>query len=203
MKASTIVFAALSITFLPGSGLIGLLALRNERLTTPVFEKMIGYDNGFSFTNLFNVSCAGVYWVEAVCERTNVPGSTFDRIASKMLDQLPFIFAITSDEKILAEGDSTNRGGSSSNQEISRHMATFEAEPGKSYTISFRNNDEDPIFATAKPILRIKLSQRVTIGNILLHSCTFLLARILAAVGLLFAISPCFFLAQRVRHRYG
>jgi len=201
MKTSTMVFSALALSSFIVAGLVWLLALRNERMATPVLETPIRFIEGFAFTNTFTVNFGGVYWVEAVCPRTNQSRSNIESNFSTLSKQLPVKFTRTCDGKVIAEGDSPDRDRSSSAKEDTRHLATFEGEPGKSYELSFCSDSAVPAIDASNPTLRIRLSRRISIKNILLHSCSLSLARDVGILGLLFALSPCSFFVRRVFRR--
>ncbi len=201
MKTSTMVFTALALSSFVVAGLVWLLALRNERMATPVLERPIRFVEGFAFTNTFTVYFGGVYWVEVVCPRTNSTHFNPEQIFTNLSNQLPVKFTIMCDGKVITEGDSTNRGSSGSAKEDARHMATFRGESGKNYELSFRNESAVPAIDASNPTLRIRLSQRLSIKNILLHLCSLSLARDVGVLGLIFALSPCGFFVRRVFQR--
>jgi len=198
MKTSTMVFTVMALLSLVAAGLIWLLALRNKQMATPVVEMPINFEEGFSFTNSFTVNFEGYYLVQVVCPRTTPVRFHGEDVFSALKNQLPVHVTIICGGKVVAEGDSPIRDGSFSNKEDTRRLAMFEGEPSKNYELSFRTEGAVPALDATKPTLRIRLTQRVTIGNILLHLCTPSLASGIGVLGLLFALSPCSFWAQKL-----
>jgi hypothetical protein len=197
MKRSTKVFTVLAVLALMFAGAIWQQAWRNAHMARPVFESPIHFDEAFSFTDKFTLPFSGVYWVEVVCARTNLSRSDFERVSSILPGQLPVRFTITSGANVVVAGDSPNRFTSFSAKEVAQHLATFRGDGGRDYELSFHSDRAIPSLVGTKPTLRIKLSQGTTIAGLLLHLCTPSLACIIAAVGVLFALSPCVVLAKK------
>ena len=196
MSFSTVVFTVLAMFSFVVAGLVWQLALRNERMLTPAFDKPVRYDEGFSFTNTFTVAFTGVYWVEVVCPKTNLSG-----LHIELPTHIPVSQTVACDGKILAEGVSPNPDTGFYEEKVAYHTVTFSGESGKNYQVSFQNDKPIPALGETKPRLVIRLSQRVSVGNILLHCCTPSFACAISVLGLLFAISPCSFLVHRAFQR--
>jgi hypothetical protein len=102
----------------------------------------------------------------------------------------------------VAEGDSPGEKiGAYSDAEDFRIITNFKGEPGKSYDLSFRTIGANPVLNATQPSVRI--SAQCWADCNLFHMVFYDTrpALIIAAVGLLFAISPCSFIARRLfRH---
>lgn len=202
MQTSTMVFAVIALLLFVGAGFAWHCGWVQEHLRKPVLQKPIRFERGFSLTSTFSVAYAQYYWVEVVCPRTDSSRSQWDDVVSALSTQLPVKFTITSDGMIVAEGDSPgekSRVGSAA--EDTRIITNFKGEPGKSYDLSFRTVGANPTLDATKPSLRI--SSLCWADTNLLHMLFSNTTPDLyiAAVGLLFAISPCSFFARKLfRH---
>jgi hypothetical protein len=99
-------------------------------------------------------------------------------------------------------GDIPFDWSSGSYAEQTIHMATFKAEPGKNYEISFRTTSSLPILDTTKPTLRISIPLFAADPfNFRYWLIPISFARDIAVLGLLFAISPCSFFLKRFLRR--
>jgi hypothetical protein len=222
MKNSTKTFTAIAIVLLVAAGLLWHRALCDERRAKPALERPISFEQGFSFNSSFTVPETGYYFVELVFPRDHSPMprehdvkyendiaygiSSFGKFGNNYnLPAKPVKFTITCDGKIVAEGggDTPCLGGGSSYAEQSVHMATFKAEPGQDYEISFRTTSSLPILDTTKPMLRIYIPfWAADLFDFHYWLIPISFARDVALLGLLFAISPCSFLVQKLlRHK--
>jgi hypothetical protein len=173
-----------------------------EHLRRPVLQKPIRFEDGFSLTSSFSVPYADRYWVEVVCPRTDSSRPQLDEVFSALSAQLPVQFTISRDGMTVAEGDSPGeKSRVASAAEDTRIITNFIGEPGKSYNLSFRTVGADLILDATKPSLRISSLcwADTNLFHMVFSDTT--PALIIAAVGLLFAVSPCSFIARKLfRH---
>ena len=199
MQASTVVFALIAFLLFVAAGFAWRCGWVQEHLRRPVLQKPIRFEDGFSMTSSFFVLYQHYYWVEIVCPRTDSTRPRLHDVFSALSTQLPIQFTITCEGVTVAEGDSPgekSRVGSAA--EDTRIIANFKGEPGKSYDLSFRTIGANPVLNATQPTVRIS-SLCWTDRNLfhMVFSDT-RPAWLIAAVGLLFAISPCSFIARRL-----
>ncbi len=214
MKTSTKAFTVVAILLLVMAGLLWHRALRDERRAKAALEKPISFEEGFSFASSFTVPETSYYFVELVFPRDHSPaarehdvkyrngiGAAIVKFGDNTNQPVkPIKLTITCNGMVVAEGggDKSCIGGSGSYAEQTVHMVTFKAEPGKDYEISFHATSSLPILDTTKPMLRIYIpfwAADPLDFSYWLIPISF--AHHIAILGLLFAISPCSFLAQR------
>jgi hypothetical protein len=152
-------------------------------------ERAISFEKGFSFTSSFTVAYAGYYSILAVFPRSKGAGA-----AEGIEKQLPVTFTVNCDGVIVAQGDSPHPDSIYSAKEDDRIMARFHAEPGKRYNISYLSAGARPDLDATKPTLRIRRYAESNLRN--LFAWTWI-ARDIALIGLLFAVSPIGFLARK------
>jgi hypothetical protein len=202
MQASTVAFSFIAFLLFVAAGFAWHCGWVQEHLRRPVLQKPIRFEDGFSLTSSFSVLYEHYYWVEIVCPRIDSNRSQLHDVFSALSTQLPIQFTITCDGATVAEGDSPGektRGASAA--EDTRLITSFKGEPGKSYDLSFRTIGANPVLNATQPTVRI--SSLCWADSNLCHMVfsDTRPALIIAAVGLLFAISPCSFIAQRLfRH---
>ena len=186
MQFSTIVFTAIALLFFVAAGFVWESARRRERICTPVLERAISFEKGFSFASSFTVAYAGHYSIMVVFPRSNGAGST------KGIEKaLPIQCTIDCDGGIDIEPQSTSIYSA---KEDDRILWGFHAEPGKRYNVSYLCVAARPDLDAAKPTLRIRRYAENNLRN--LFAWTWI-ARDLALIGLLFTISPISFLARK------
>jgi hypothetical protein len=167
-----------------------------KHMRKPVLEMPIRFEEGFSFTSSFSVRYANYYWVEVVCPRANSSRSQLDKVFGDLSRELPIKFTITCNGVTVAEGDSRvekTRVGSAA--EDTRMITNFKGESGQRYDVYFRTIGALPALDATKPTLRIRCFAAKSLVNMLFYYATPPL--IISAVGLLFAISPVWFLARK------
>ena len=199
LQASTVVFALIAFLLFVAAGFAWRCGWVQEHLRRPVLQKPIRFEDGFSMTSSFSVPYEYYYWVEIVCPRTDSTRPQLHDVFSALSTQLPIQFTITCDGVTVAEGDSPGeKSRVASAAEDTRIIANFKGEPGKSYDLSFRTIGANPVLDATQPTVRI--GSLCWADSNLFHMVfsDTRPALIIAAVGLLFAISPCSFIARRL-----
>ena len=176
-----------------------------EHLRQPVLEKPIRFQEGFSLTSSFSVRYPSAYWVEVVCPKTNATQlnnrAEFRYIQSALSRQLPVTFTVACDGMIVAEGDSPGVNTLFAATEVTRFMSWFKGEAGKSYELSFRTRGAMPALDATKPMVRIGTTYWATEDPIQMLFSDTRAGCVIAAVGMLFALSPFTLLARKLfRH---
>jgi hypothetical protein len=202
MQVSTVVFTLIAFSLFVAAGFAWRYGWVQEHLRRPVLQKPIRFEDGFSMTSSFSVLYEHYYWVEIVCPRTDSTRPRLHDVFSALSTQLPVQFTITCDGVTVAEGDSPGektRGASAA--EDTRIITNFKGEPGKSYDLSFHTIGANPALDETKPSLRISSLGWADSNLFHMVFSDTRPALIIAAVGLLFAISPCRFITRRLfRH---
>ncbi|HEY2328726.1 MAG TPA: hypothetical protein VGI63_02805 [Verrucomicrobiae bacterium] len=207
MKTSTKAFAVIALLLFVMAGLLYHRALRDERRAKPALEQAISFEEGFSFTNTFTVPETSDCFVELVFPRDHSSTSReydvkYRNAIGAAMEKLANIkFIITCDGAVVAKGggDTPPICGGGSYAEQTADMARFTAEPGKNYEISFRTISSLPILDTTKPFLRISVPfWAADPFDFRYWLIPISWARDVAILGLIFAISPCSFLVQKI-----
>jgi hypothetical protein len=198
MKASTMVFALIAFLLFVAAGFAWRCGWVQEHLRRPVLQKPIRFEDGFSLTSSFSVLYEHFYWVEIVCPRKDSNRPRLPDVFSALSTQLPIQFTITCDGVTVAEGDSPGeKSTGASAVEDTRIITNFKGEPGKSYDLSFRTIGANPALNATQPSVRISSLGWADSNLFHMVFSDTRPALIIAAIGLLFAISPCSFIAQK------
>ena len=198
MKTSVKVCTVIALLLFIVAGLGWWRAQETRRfarlLASPVFEMPIRFEDGFSFTSSFTVAFATNYQVVVAFQRTNS-----DAIA-EISHEIPIKFTITCNGTSVAQGDSPGMlGGGSSAVEDHRTLASFNAELGKTYNISFHAVSTLSSLADTKPAVRVRVPLAALKGLMIRALELTWLAIGLAVAGAVFALPACiFFLRRRV-----
>ncbi len=146
-----------------------------------VLEQPIRLEDGFSIAHPFTVDVAAKYRVDVECHKT-VPFDTLDQTLSK---KLAAEYAVTSGTDRVAIGDTSEELGMSySAEDISRHVATFDATPGIPYNLALRITAGLPELASTRPTAKVSVDPIVFKNAFMSASLLAYLALGLALVGL-------------------
>jgi hypothetical protein len=144
-----------------------------------VLNQPIRLEEGFSISQPFTVGAPGKYWATIRCRKT-APVHTIERALTKRL-RMEYSIAEGSDQIVSGVDPPNDRMGYGQDS-ISRLFASFEAIPGRSYSVTVHITANVPKLAATNPTLTVEIDPRLLEPN----PVPFFLSGLLALVGLHF-----------------
>lgn len=151
-----------------------------------VLKQSIRFEEGFSLAESFTVDVPTDYWLEVECRKT-VPFKTLDSI---LTTELAVSYSVSAGERHIVDGESTsNLGAGHSQDDMSRHIGTFRAVPGKTYRLDMRVTRSLPQLASTRPVAKVSVDPLICKGALVKASLLSFLAIGIAIVTLV-CITP-------------